>query len=284
MSRTYNDLYLSTRRVFKDAGISAYSLEARLIVSYATGKQPEKLLQDSMLYTSAKVVSDVESLVERRLRGEPAAYITGDWEFYGIPLEITPDVLIPRTDTELLVETAIKTLSANPSVRVLDLCSGSGCIGCAIAHALPGVRIVMADISPKAVKLSRRNASLNGLNPRISCIEADAKAAPPMMIGSFDLIVCNPPYIPTSDILTLDASVRDYEPLWALDGGVDGLDFYRDVLKLWKVTIRDGGGLIFEVGINMAEDVKKLMRLAGIRSIGSAVDTGGVERIVWGKV
>lgn len=284
MSMTYNDLYLSTRRTFKNAGIEAYSLEARLIMSYVTGKKPEKLLQDSMLYTSAEVVGDVERLTARRLKGEPVAYITGSWEFYGLPLEITPDVLIPRTDTELLAETAIKALGAISTARVLDLCSGSGCVGCAISRELPGTRVVMIDISPAAVKLSRRNASLNGLNPRVSCVEADARQAPPMMIGSFDLIVCNPPYIPTADLPKLDPSVRDYEPVSALDGGDDGLDFYRAVLGHWKDTIRNGGGLLFEVGVNQAEDVKKLMRLAGIKNIGSAVDTGGIERVVWGKV
>jgi release factor glutamine methyltransferase len=285
MPKTYNELYLNARRAFREAGISSYNLEARLILCEATGKSLDKLMRDMQFYTSDAVTAEVEQLVQRRLAGEPVAYITGKWEFYGLPMEVTPDVLIPRMDTELLAETAIRALKdRQTNARVLDLCTGSGCIGCAIASALPAVRVVMADVSPQALHVAKRNVLLNNLNPRVTCIEADATKAPPMMMGSFDLVASNPPYIPTTDIWTLDPSVRDHEPLWALDGGADGLDFYRAILKHWKGVIRDGGTLLFEVGIHQAEDVKKLMLLAGFKSIESAFDTGGVERVIIGKV
>ena len=284
MSKTYNDLYIRTRRAFREAGIKAYDLEARLIMSYASGKPADKLMRDMLFYTSGEIAEKVEKLISRRLKGEPVAYITGSWEFYGMPLEITPAVLIPRIDTELLAKAAIELMQTNTGARILDLCAGSGCVGCAISRELPGARIVMADKDREALKICRRNVVLNDLNPVVSCVEADAKADPPMMMGSFDLIVSNPPYIPTTDILTLDASVRDFEPIEALNGGPDGLDFFRAILAHWKQIVRDGGYMMFEIGVNQAEDVRKLMRLAGIKNIMSAIDTLGIERVVWGKV
>ena len=284
MSKTYNDLYLKARRAFREAGIKAFDLEARLILSYATGKPSEKLMRDMLLYTSAEIAEKIESLITRRLNGEPVAYITGSWEFYGIPLEITPAVMIPRVDTELLAKAAIELMRNYSGARILDLCSGSGCLGCAIAHEIPGARVVMADSNRDALKICRRNVLQNDLNTSVSCVEADAMADPPMSIGSFDLIVSNPPYIPTADIPTLDVSVRDFEPSTALDGGVDGLDFFKSILARWKVIIRDGGHIMFEIGEKQAEEVRKLMRLSGVKNIMSAIDTLGIERVVWGKV
>ena len=283
MSKTYNELYIKARRAFRETGIRAFDLEARLILSYATGKSAEKLLRDMQLYTSADIEEQVEELIARRLNGEPVAYITGSWEFYGLPLEITPAVLIPRIDTELLAKAATELMSTNSAARILDLCTGSGCVGCAIAHELPGSRVVLADVSPDALNVCKRNIILNDLNSAVTCLEADARSDPPPVIGSFDMIVSNPPYIPTGEIPNLDISVRDFEPVEALDGGTDGLDFYRAILAHWKEIIRDGGYIMFEVGADRAEDVRRLMRLAGVKNIMSAIDTIGVERVVWGK-
>lgn len=283
MPKTYNDLYLSTRHVFKDHGIGAYSLEARIVTASAAEKTMDDFMRDLRLYASDDTEENLEALVKRRLAGEPVAYITGGWEFYGLPIEVTTDVLIPRVDTEVLADLAIKTLSGRKmDARVLDLCSGSGCIGCAIAYELPATRVVMVDISREALNVSRRNSLLNGLSPRVVCIEADAMADPPMMVGSFDLIVSNPPYIPTGDLPGLDSSVRDYEPVWALDGGEDGLEYYRAISKKWKVALREGGLLMFEVGAHQAEEVKKIMRVAGYRNVDSVFDTLGIERVIFG--
>jgi release factor glutamine methyltransferase len=285
MAKTYNDLYIATRRQLRDAGISAFSLEARLLVACAAGKTTEKLLRDLMLYTSDDTELKLAPMVRRRLSGEPVAYITGEWEFYGIPIQVDRNVLIPRTDTELLVELAVKAARGKKmDARVLDLCCGSGCIGCAIAHELPASRVVMADISPEALSISRKNVQRNNLTPRVTCIEADALAAPPMLVGNFDLVVCNPPYIPTQDIPGLDGSVRDYEPLGALDGGGDGLDFYRAILKNWKGVLRHGGLMLFEVGIGQAEDVRTQMLMSGFLGVECIRDTGGIDRVVMGRI
>ena len=285
MPRTYSEMYIALRNRLRDAGIEAAALEARLIAATAAGKSTEKLLRDMRYYATDEVERRAEEMVQRRLAGEPVAYITGVWEFRGLPMEVSRDVLIPRVDTEVLAELAIKYLrgTGRLDARVLDLCSGTGCIGCAIAAELPRVRVVLADVSPEAMEISRRNVSRNGLDGRISFLPADVMKLPPLMTGSFDLVVSNPPYIPTMEILTLDPSVRDYEPVWALDGGEDGLDFYRAILKNWALVIRQGGELMFEVGEDQAERVKDLMRMAGLREARSFPDTQNIQRVVAAK-
>ncbi len=285
MPRTYSEMYIALRNRLRDAGIEAAALEARLIAATAAGKSTEKLLRDMRYYATDEVERRAEEMVQRRLAGEPVAYITGVWEFRGLPMEVSRDVLIPRIDTEVLAELAIKYLrgTGRLDARVLDLCSGTGCIGCAIAAELPRVRVVLADVSAAAMDISRRNVERNGLGGRVSFLPADVTKQPPLMTGSFDLVVSNPPYIPTMEILTLDPSVRDYEPVWALDGGEDGLDFYRAILKNWALVIRQGGELMFEVGEDQAERVKDLMRMAGLREARSFPDTQNIQRVVVAK-
>ena len=285
MPRTYSEMYIALRNRLRDAGIEAAALEARLIAATAAGKSTEKLLRDMRYYATDEVERRAEEMVQRRLAGEPVAYITGVWEFRGLPMEVSRDVLIPRIDTEVLAELAIKYLrgTGRLDARVLDLCSGTGCIGCAIAAELPRVRVVLAEASAAAMDISRRNVERNGLGGRVSFLPADVTKQPPLMTGSFDLVVSNPPYIPTMEILTLDPSVRDYEPVWALDGGEDGLDFYRAILKNWALVIRQGGELMFEVGEDQAERVKDLMRMAGLREARSFPDTQNIQRVVAAK-
>ena len=285
MAKTYNDLYIWARKQLKDAGIEGYALESRIMVANAAGKSTEALMRDMRLYTGDDVEKKLQPMIERRLKGEPMAYITGEWEFYGIPILVDSSTLIPRMDTELMVDLALKAVKGKKmDARVLDLCCGSGCIGCAIAHELPASRVVMVDKSAAALSVSRKNVQLNKLSPRVTCLEADVLQPPPMLVGNFDLVCCNPPYIPTADILSLDSTVRDYEPLTALDGGQDGLDFYRGVLKNWKSVLRHGGLMLFEVGIGQAEDVKKLMLLSGFLGVESVKDTGGIDRVVMGRI
>lgn len=284
--KTYGDYYIETRRTLKEAGIEAYNLEARLLVAHAAGKTMEKLTADMNLYPSSAMGEKVHGLIERRLAGEPIAYVTGSWEFYGLPLVVDRSTLIPRMDTEVLVDTALNILRSRGKMdaRVLDLCTGSGCIACAIANALPASRVVAADIDPRCVSVCRRNVLLNNLSPRVTSIDADAASTPPLLIGSFDMIVCNPPYIATAEIDTLDVSVRDYEPRKALDGGEDGLYFYREIIRRWKTVIRDGGYIVFEVGETQSGEVQKLLRLASFKDVGCEKDTAGIERVVFGRV
>ncbi len=283
--KTYNELYLSTRNLLRQHGVEGYTLEARLLVAQAAGKTTAELLRDINLYTTDAVEAKVLDYTQRRLNGEPVAYITGLWEFYGLPMVVTPDVLIPRMDTELLVDTAKALLTGRKmDARVLDLCCGSGCIACAIAHELPATRLVAVDISASALEVCRRNVALNRLLSRVICMQADAAAAPPMRVGQFDMIVSNPPYIESAEIMTLDPSVRDYEPIWALDGGEDGLRFYRSILKYWRSLLKPGGFLLFEVGEGQAETVKDMILSAGFAAADTRKDTLGVDRVVIGKM
>ena len=155
--KTYNELYLSTRNILRQRGVEGYNLEARLLVAQAAGKSTADLLRDMNLYTTDAVEQKVLDYTARRLRGEPVAYITGLWEFYGLPMIVTPDVLIPRMDTELMVDTAKALLTGRKmDARVLDLCCGSGCIACAVGRELPATRIVAVDISAKALDVARQ--------------------------------------------------------------------------------------------------------------------------------
>lgn len=282
--KTYNDIYLQARNALRSNNIEGYSLEARIMVAKAAGKSVQQLLRDINLYTTEKVEQEVIELTRRRLAGEPVAYITGTWEFYGLPIEVSPDVLIPRMDTELMVDTAKELLTGRKmDARILDLCCGSGCISCALGHELPATKIVAVDISAAALELSRRNIAANRLSSRIICLQADALSAPPMSIGQFDMIVSNPPYIASAEVERLDSSVKDYEPRHALDGGEDGLKFYKAIIKFWKSVLRTGGELMFEVGEGQADSVKEMLLAAGFRAVDSRKDSLGVERVIIGK-
>ena len=285
MPKTYNDLYLATRTALKSAGVEAYALEARLLVAYAVGKTKEEFVRDLRLYPSDENEQKIRALLQRRIAGEPLAYLIGEWEFHGLPITVTPDVLIPRMDTELLVTTAKELLLGRKmDARILDLCCGSGCIACALGHELPATKLVAVDISANALEIARENFASNRLGSRAICIQADATSSPPMSIGQFDMIVSNPPYIASAEIMTLDSSVRDYEPIWALDGGEDGYRFYKAIIKYWKSLLRPGGFLLFEVGEGQAATVKDMLSSAGFRAVGSRLDTLNIERVVIGKM
>ena len=283
VATTYNNLYLDVRQKLKAAGVEAAQLEARELVCFAAGKNREQFFRDMSLYASDEVEAKVEDLMNRRLAGEPVAYLIGEWEFYGLPLDISRGVLIPRADTEVLAEQAILAArAAGEGARVLDLCAGSGCVGLAVAANAPNCRAVLADVSEEALKICRQNIRRNDLNARVTCVQADARQAPPAMLWDFDVIACNPPYIPTGDIDGLDPSVRDYEPRLALDGGDDGLDFYRDIAEKWRTALRLGGVLLFEVGIGQASGVEQILSRCGYEDIETFQDTGGIWRVVKG--
>ena len=283
--KTYNDIYLSTRNILRQNGVEGYALEARILVACAAGKTVQQLLRDINLYTTEQVENTVLDYTARRLRGEPVAYITGSWEFYGLPMTVTSDVLIPRMDTEVLVDAVKEFLTGyKMDARVLDLCCGSGCITCAIGHELPATKLVAVDLSASALEVCRQNIAKNRLSSRVICMQADATSSPPLGIGSFDVIVSNPPYIESAEIAKLDRSVRDYEPIWALDGGEDGLRFYKGIIKYWKSLLRPGGWLMFEVGEGQASAVCEMLMAAGFASAQTRKDTQMIDRVVIGKM
>ena len=284
MAITYNNLYLDIRQQLRAAGIEAATLEARELVCFATGKSREQLYRDGALYASPELERRTRELVARHLAGEPVAYLIGEWEFYGLPLDISSEVLIPRPDTEVLAEQAITYVQTLGECLVLDLCAGSGCIGLAVAANAPQARVVLGEWSDGALKICRQNIRRNCLTGRVVPMQTDARERPEKSLGDFQCIVSNPPYIPRGDISGLDASVRDYEPHLALDGGEDGLDFYRAIAGKWKEALNVGGRLYFEVGIGQADSVLRIMRSQGFGDIQVVKDLHEIPRVVFGTL
>ena len=284
MAITYNNLYLDIRQQFLRAGLPDPTLESRELVCCASGKSREELSRDGRLYVPDTVEQQVRRLAQRHLDGEPVAYLIGEWEFYGLPLDISPSVLIPRPDTEVLAQRAIEAAGELEECRVLDLCAGSGCIGLAVAANVPHARVLLGEIDEEALKICRQNIRRNNLTSRVASMRVDAREKPPRSLGEFHMIVSNPPYIPTRDIETLDASVRDHEPHLALDGGADGLDFYRAIVEKWRDALTENGMLAFEVGIGQADEVLRIMRHGGFGDVQILRDLNGIPRVVSGTL
>lgn len=283
MAKTYNDLYLDVRRALRGIGVEAAQLEARELICCAVGKDREEFYRDLALYAAGWAEEKVEQLLSRRVRGEPMAYVIGEWDFCGLTLTVTPEVLIPRADTEVLAQEAMDL--AEPlenGARVLDLCAGSGCVGLAIATACPNVRVTLADLSEEALRVCKGNVQRCGLTARAACVNADALQPPHVSLREFDLMVCNPPYIRRDELEKLDPSVRDYEPRMALDGGEDGLDFYRAIAKYWGAVLKPGGKLLLEVGYDQAGAVEILLGVNGFKDVSAIQDTRGIRRVVAG--
>ena len=282
--KTYSDIYLNLRRRLREAGIAAFELEARELVAFATSKTKEQFFRDKMLYAGDESLRQIEALALRRLAGEPVAYLIGEWEFYGLPLDISRDVLVPRADSEVLAGRAIELTQAvkiRPA-KVLDLCCGSGCIGLAIAAHVPTAKVTLCDISEEALRISRQNIRRNGLVGQVITLAGNALEAPPSVLWECDVIACNPPYIRSDEMQELEDGVRLYEPRLALDGGADGLDFYRAVAEKWKRNLKVGGHLLFEVGHTQAGQVEMILAQFSYQVGDTLTDTGGHFRVVHG--
>ena len=254
---TYRDIYLSARSSLSkmEDGQSA-GLIARDLLCTFSGKSPEQLIREIDSPAEGNVAVRVFDGVDRLLKEEPLAYVLGQWEFYGLPLYVTPDVLIPRDDTCAVTELAInKGLFLDKDPRILDLCCGSGCIGLAIASRVKDARVTLADISKEALAVAKKNIARNKLGGRVSTFQVDAREKAPGFLGKFDLIVSNPPYITRSEMEQLPKSVDAYEPHLALFGGEDGLDFYRSIIQKFTPILKPEGYLCFEFGMGMADAV-----------------------------
>ena len=284
MAVKYSDLYMDLRARLRKAGVEEATQAARELVCAASGKTKNELLRDGLLYASPEVEQAAYALCARHLAGEPVAYLIGEWEFYGLGLDISPAVLIPRPDTEVLVQTVVHELSTGADCRVLDLCAGSGCIGLAVASQILRARVLLGEWDEEELKVCRQNIRRNQLSTRVTSLRVDAREKPSRQLGEFDCIVSNPPYIPTADIKTLDASVRDHEPRLALDGGADGLDFYRTIADKWRGALVPNGLLAFEVGIGEADEVLRIMRANGFGDIQIVRDLHEIPRVVYGRL
>ena len=282
MVKQYGALYQDTRRALletedaQNAGVLA-----RMLICHVSGKDHAQFLADRDLYASEAIVEGVEKGLKRLLAGEPIAYILGQWEFYGLPMLVSPKVLIPRDDTCAVAELAIRqALFLDKDPRILDLCCGSGCIGLAVASRVRDARVTLADVSLDALSVAKDNAALNKLTGRVRCVQADALKPAFPFLGKFDLIVSNPPYITAKEMLELPVSVKDYEPHLALYGGEDGLQFYRSIAKNFAPALKPGGCLCFEFGMGQGDDVCRILRDNGYTILERTRDYNDRERAV----
>jgi release factor glutamine methyltransferase len=263
-----------TASYFREKGIEGGRLDAELLLAEILGLDRIGLYLHFDRPLTASELIDYRALVGRRARREPLQNILGRVEFWSLPLTVSPAVLIPRPDTETLVAEALKKTS--PSCVILDVGTGSGAIALALARELPGAHIEGIDISPEALAIAAANARRHGLEERVRFRPADLRH---LDGGPFDLVVANPPYIPADDIAGLMPEVRDFEPHLALDGGPDGLDFYRLLAPGAARVLRPGGWLLVEVGIGQADQVQTIFSTHNFADQFSARDIAGVERV-----
>ena len=261
----------------KNAGIENAVFEANLIIKTVFELSPIDVVLSYNKTAPDALAKKAAEYAERRASGEPLQYILGVWEFMGLEFLVSPNVLIPRSDTETLVEAV---LSRKGGMNLLDICSGSGCIALSIAHYNKNTYALGLDISPDAVELSKKNAEKLGLDNRVRFERADIMSDIPH--GVFDVIVSNPPYIRRDVIGTLQAEVRLHEPHLALDGGEDGLDFYRRIIDIAPRLLNENGELFLEIGFDQADDVTALMQ-ASFSDISVIKDLCGNDRVARGR-
>jgi len=268
---------------FKRRGNKSARLDAELLLGEALGLDRIKLIIEAERPLADAELARYRDLIKRRRSGEPIAYILGRREFFALPFRVDRRVLIPRPDTEVLVEIALEgTRERHLYGRALDLCTGSGCVAIAFAKARPTWRVTAIDLSPDAAALARENSLRASTIRNLAILEGDLFAPLPAD-AQFELITANPPYIPSAEIETLETDVRDYEPRLALDGGNDGLAVIRRLLADAPRYLSAGGLLAMEVGFDQAPAVGELFASAGFREVSRARDLAGVERVVSGR-
>jgi release factor glutamine methyltransferase len=269
---------------FDAAGIESAALDARILLGAVLALDLTGLIAAAARRLTSAEAAQIEMFADRRVHGEPVARIVGHKEFWGLSLRLSAATLVPRPDTETVVELAIESLRARPSggaVRMADIGTGSGAILLALLHEFPDAIGVGTDISLCALRTARRNAADLELAARALFVACDHAAA---LSGAFDLVVSNPPYIRSSDIAGLAPDVRDHDPMAALDGGSDGLDAYRTLIPQAARLLAVGGTLVLEVGRGQSGDVEAMMTAAGLStSRPPKTDLAGIPRAVLGQ-
>ncbi len=282
MVKKLSDLYLEARRtLMTQEDAQSAGLMARNLLAHITGKTQEQVIADREMYAGDDICTAMEQAVSRVLKGEPLAYILGQWDFYGMTLFVDNNVLIPRDDTCAVTDLAIKKalfLDSNP--RILDLCTGSGCIGLAIASRVKDAKVTLGDYSKEALAVAKKNVTAQKLSGRVSCLQVDALKPPAAFLGKFDMIVSNPPYITSQEMLELPASVKDFEPELALHGGLDGLDFYRAITRNFSAALKPGGYLCYEFGMGQGDAVCAILEENGYTILERSRDYNEIERAV----
>ncbi len=271
------DIYLKLRSILEEADIEAAGLEARLLIEDVTGMNRASQIANSNTEISPELEQKLISMARKRAEHMPLQYILGKWSFMGFELKVGEGVLIPRDDTEVLVGLCLDYLKDSDGKAALDLCAGSGAISVAL-NKLAGAEVTAVELSDKAYNFLLENIKVTDIKPYngdiFECYR-DFEA------NSFDLIASNPPYIKSDDICSLQTEVG-YEPKTSLDGGTDGLDFYRAIVKHWSPLLKSGGAMAFELGEGQSDYVSRLMSEYGYTNIKTAKDFGNTERAIIG--
>jgi len=287
------DIIKASADLLEESGVPDALLDAELLVLQAAGIERLQAYIDNP-ETDRNSRSKISRLVKRRAAGEPLQYIIGHVDFLGLEIRVGKGVLIPRPETELLVEEAIKTVKSKalsvkssekrqPAVSrqplaILDLCTGSGCIALALAKEFPAAQVYATDVSAKALAYAKQNAKANMIE-NVAFLKGSL-FAPLKKNMTFDLITANPPYIMTADIAGLQREVSKWEPLSALDGGEDGLDFYRIILASASGYLKEDGCILFELGFGQAEAVADIARKTGVEHVSVTKDFAGIDRVL----
>lgn len=268
------------KQILSEGGCENARGEAGFILESLTGKSFPMLLAER-----EPLREDIEEkaleMCRRRISGEPLQYILGEWDFFGMTFRVGEGVLIPRPDTETLAETAIMLRKDFPSTNYADLCSGSGCVAAAVSKYLKNVKCTAVEKSPDAFRYLKENLSV--LAPQAELCHEDALLPETAAKHTeLDLITANPPYLTDEDMQSLQKEVS-YEPALALFGGSDGLMFYRELTRVWKNSLREGGWLVYEAGMGQYRDVMDILTENGFRDVSFACDLAGIERVIYGR-
>ncbi len=277
---TAQKLYFHVKNVLENNGIENAQFEAMCIIEHVLKKRLNRLFieKTEVGYEQQKFS---ESIAYRRIKGEPLQYILGEWEFFGMPFYVGEGVLIPRQDTEVLVESILNFVQGIKSPKIVDLCSGSGCIACAIGANVKYSEVYALEKSEKAATYLQQNVTLNNVDVEIIVADVlDEKNTE--QFSDIDVIVCNPPYLTADDMLSLQKEVT-FEPETALFGGEDGLEFYREITRIWKKCLKTGGVLAYEIGMGQENDIEKIMTQNGFVNIELIKDLCGIVRVVKGE-
>jgi release factor glutamine methyltransferase len=281
---TFAEAINKAEQVLSTHGVPNARFDAEVLLRHALGRDRAWLLAHIQDGLADEHLGIFERAIKRRALREPLQYITGRQEFWGLDFLVTPDVLIPRPETELIMETALGSVSdRNKPITVVDLCTGSGCIAVSLAKELPSARIFATDTSAKALEVARENARGHGVSGGIRFLEGDLFG--PLeeldIEDQVDIIVSNPPYVPSGDRRTLQPEVRDYEPAAALFAGADGMDIHRRIIEKAQRFLRGNGFLIMEMGLGQAEKLGQMVRdSGGYDSPRVLKDLAGIERVI----
>ena len=277
---TIFESYNNCKKELEKAGIEDYVFESKQIIKYVTGYSNAQILQKYTEQLTEFQENNLTVIIKQRLIRYPLQYILGRWNFFGREFFVGPGVLIPRSDTETVMDVCFEFIKGKEKADVLDLCAGSGCIGITIKGECPKSQVTLVEKYDEAISYTQKNAKHNNIDVKI--VKGDVLEGCECE-NKYDLIVSNPPYITAEDMKSLQPEVQ-FEPKTALDGGEDGLLFYRAITEKYKNSLKENGVLVFEVGINQSESVKEILRENGFKDISSRKDLNDIERVVFGTV